>query len=145
MSLIDNGANLNDIDTSFKDGRSALHKAASVGHTRIIELLLSRGADPNILDAKGKTYSEILDDFTCSIESHEKDNFEVKSSQEYLPVSLSLQNSLGESLVSHDKDFSLILSESNEQQTAIQCSQCNAADIAFRRRGDRLLCQKCSK
>jgi len=44
-----------DICSTDYDRRSALHVAASEGHVRMVEFLLSRGADPNAKDRWGST------------------------------------------------------------------------------------------
>ncbi len=58
--LIEAGANINSLDSSFKDLRTPLMKAASQGHVDIISLLLDKGANPHLKDSKGNTYLDIL-------------------------------------------------------------------------------------
>ncbi len=48
--LIDNDANINHQD---RGGWCALHAAAQEGHLQIVELLLNRGANPNLIDSYG--------------------------------------------------------------------------------------------
>src|SRR5579885_2439462 len=43
------------IDSTDKDGRTALMLAASHGHVAVVRLLLDRGANPNARDAQGWT------------------------------------------------------------------------------------------
>ncbi|KNC81418.1 hypothetical protein SARC_06259 [Sphaeroforma arctica JP610] len=45
--LLDEGRDVNEI---FDGGETALHGAAGFGNTQASELLLDRGADPNIRD-----------------------------------------------------------------------------------------------
>ena len=44
-----------DVNTKDEDGRTALHLAASNGHTEIAKLLLANNADVNVIDAVGQT------------------------------------------------------------------------------------------
>jgi ankyrin repeat protein len=63
--LLDLGANPNEVPpadnwcVSLKDKEqglgSALHAAASKGHSEIVSLLLKRGADEGLKDSKGRT------------------------------------------------------------------------------------------
>ena len=53
------GVDINAQDESFGDHRTALHKAASQGHTRVVELLIAAGCDQNLLDAKGAKFHEL--------------------------------------------------------------------------------------
>ena len=39
----------------FAGGATPLHRAAYAGHRDIVELLLSNGADPRLVDSDGKT------------------------------------------------------------------------------------------
>jgi hypothetical protein len=50
--LLDHGA---DVNAPGLRGRTALHYAASAGHTRVVQLLLAHGANPNLPDADGRT------------------------------------------------------------------------------------------
>lgn len=47
-----------DVQDGF--GRTALHWAAAKGHQAVIDRLLAAGADTELLDFKGKTYTQIL-------------------------------------------------------------------------------------
>ncbi len=114
---------------------------------QIIDLLLSHGADPNILDAEGKTYFDILD----SNESCNKVQFDEKHDEEITPPVVSLNmmpQSSDESQVYHDDKTivsSIVRKEESELKASMLCSRCNSADIAFRRKGDDFYCQKCCK
>ena len=44
-----------DVNTKDEDGRTALHLAASNGHTEIAKLLLANNADVNVMNAVGQT------------------------------------------------------------------------------------------
>ncbi|KAF0682749.1 Aste57867_25152 [Aphanomyces stellatus] len=57
--LVQHSANLNMIDTSFGDRRTALHKAASQNHREIVALLVKAGADTSLCDAAGLTYDQV--------------------------------------------------------------------------------------
>ncbi|ETW08760.1 hypothetical protein H310_01278 [Aphanomyces invadans] len=57
--LIQHGASLNLVDTSFGDRRTALHKAASQGHRSVVDLLVKAGADTSLRDAAGYTYEDV--------------------------------------------------------------------------------------
>jgi ankyrin repeat protein len=52
MRLLENGV---DIDSPNLDGRRAASLAAENGHSKILELLLQRGADPNLEDPTGES------------------------------------------------------------------------------------------
>ena len=58
--LVQAGANVNAIDTSFGDGRTPLHKAAEQKHMDIYSLLLNAGADPIVKDNYGFTAMKLL-------------------------------------------------------------------------------------
>lgn len=58
--LLEAGADPNLADTSFKDRRTALHKAASCGHEQVLELLIAYGGDPGVVDAGGLTPAQVL-------------------------------------------------------------------------------------
>jgi ankyrin repeat protein len=49
--LLDNGANIDEVDNN---GKSALMHAAKIGRKNIIKFLLSRGANPTLLDKRGR-------------------------------------------------------------------------------------------
>jgi ankyrin repeat protein len=50
--LLDRGARINDIPAGFDFAGTALHYAALRGHRDMVDLLLGRGADPALTDAK---------------------------------------------------------------------------------------------
>ena len=50
--LLERGA---DINMRSQDGRTALILAVRQGHSRIVERLLSLGADPKVIDGYGET------------------------------------------------------------------------------------------
>ncbi|KAL4657022.1 ankyrin repeat domain-containing protein 50-like [Arapaima gigas] len=51
--LLDSGASVNQTDPV--DGRSLLANAAHIGSADMVQLLLSRGADPELMDSQGQT------------------------------------------------------------------------------------------
>ena len=53
--LLENGANVAAIDTSFQDERTALHKACDVGNVKACRILLSFGAKTDVMDRRGDT------------------------------------------------------------------------------------------
>ena len=57
--LFDRGANVNMQD---KEGYTALMLAAQNGHTNIVEILLSRGADPMIKNITNQTALDLCPD-----------------------------------------------------------------------------------
>lgn len=59
--LVASGARLDMRDTSFRDDRTAIMKAASQQNEEIVALLLQAGADGTLKDAGGRTYLDILD------------------------------------------------------------------------------------
>lgn len=54
--LLDHGAEVNGVGPH---GKTALHYAATAGHTRVVSLLLDRGADSNLVDANGQTARDL--------------------------------------------------------------------------------------
>ena len=58
-ALLESGANVHFADTSFQDGRSALHKACDAGHVACVELLLQHAADHAQQDSRGDTPLEV--------------------------------------------------------------------------------------
>jgi ankyrin repeat protein len=50
--LLDRGAA---IDAAARNGKTALHYAATAGHVRVAQLLLERGANPTLVDDNGDT------------------------------------------------------------------------------------------
>lgn len=58
--LLKAGADVNAVDSSYRDMGSPLHKAYSVASVPIVTLLLACGANPLQLDASGKTPQELL-------------------------------------------------------------------------------------
>jgi hypothetical protein len=53
--LLEGGANIHAIDTSFQDERTALHKACDVGNETACKILLAFGARTDVLDSRGDT------------------------------------------------------------------------------------------
>lgn len=58
--LLKAGADVNAIDSSYRDMGSPLHKAYSVANVPTVALLLTYGANPLQLDASGKTPVQLL-------------------------------------------------------------------------------------
>ena len=49
-----------DLNRQGKNGRTPLYVAAFNGHAKLVQLLLSAGADPNIADSFGQRYGSVL-------------------------------------------------------------------------------------
>ncbi len=125
-------------DTSFRDNRTALHKAAAGGHTNIIQLLIEFGADATILDAAGKTYLQILSErelvdlsVTTSIAQHQNETDD--------------NITRGINFEARDIDSESQLASRANGESLNRCGICNSVDLAFSLLRGILVCQKCSK
>jgi ankyrin repeat protein len=58
--LIKAGADVNAVDSSYRDLGSPLHKAYSIANVKIVNLLLNNGSNPVQLDAAGKIPQQLL-------------------------------------------------------------------------------------
>ena len=58
--LLKAGADVNAVDSSYRDMGSPLHKAYSVASVPIVKLLLASGANPSQIDASGKIPEQLL-------------------------------------------------------------------------------------
>lgn len=58
--LIKAGADVNAVDSSYRDLGSPLHKAYSIANVKIVDLLLDNGSNPFQLDAAGKIPQQLL-------------------------------------------------------------------------------------
>ena len=125
--LLKAGADVNSIDISFGDNRTALHKAASEGHNNIIKLLVESGADESVLDSQGKTYKNLIE----SSPPHEK-------------LDCILQTAACDRNATCERGALRPL-EKATLAPAEHCSMCHQVDIAFTVRGQHLLCQNCTK
>ncbi|RYH05684.1 ankyrin repeat domain-containing protein [archaeon] len=61
--LLKAGAAVNVQDSSFGDLNTPAHKAASQGHTDILDLLISYGAETSITNKDGKTPHDLLQQY----------------------------------------------------------------------------------
>lgn len=132
--LITAGANIDAIDTSFGDGRSALHKAAAEGHVNIVNLLIDSGADVTVQDRAGKIYSELLP----AAETAENNLVDPKDLHD------TRVNSNPSTIVTIGA--ATLKTEDNMSASRLKtCSWCGQPDIAFSPYKDGVLCQKCTK
>lgn len=54
------GADIDARDTSFRDHRTPLMKAASQGHQSVMDLLIKHGANVQLVDSQGLSYLDIF-------------------------------------------------------------------------------------
>lgn len=132
--LITAGANINAIDTSFGDGRTALLKAASKGHDSIIDLLIRNGADTSIVDSAGNSFADF--------------QILVKYAKNTLNGNIAQQQELQR--IQYDYEVHVNCFTENTasdwfQSPALTCSICGEADLAFADVGGRLICQICNR
>lgn len=79
--LLEYGALINSKDNTPNSKKTALHWAVIYKHEEIEQLLIARGADPNIVDADDKTALQYKDSQQSSMQSS---NSSVSSSSSYL-------------------------------------------------------------
>jgi ankyrin repeat protein len=129
--LLEFGCNVNAIDDSFKDKRTALHKAASralsegdVFH-QIISLLISYNADQTIRDKFGNLWMDLLKSNTImSTESS-------TSSSSTSTISSSSKKTINETTITNTNNIP-------------KCFVCNEMKYAFHKRIDgNLICTNC--
>ena len=60
--IIDATLNPDDLNIPFGSGNTALHLATFLGSKDVVKLLIQRGADKNIKNAKGFTAVDVMDD-----------------------------------------------------------------------------------
>jgi ankyrin repeat protein len=168
--LLKAGADVNAVDSSYRDLGSPLHKAYSVANVEIVNLLLESGANPLLLDAACKIPRQLLKkkyeknfpkleedimsaekaDAEANVDDQwvrnkeEKNDFKITATSEFVQGSdLSISNTVV---------IPNIDSDSREKETKVLkpgsiglvCCQCNLTCISFTRLTDgTLLCTDC--
>ena len=127
--LIAAGADLDAIDSSFGDGRTALHKAAAEGHVNIVNLLIESGADASVQDRSGRTYSELLPSLQIIAKNEEIGAINVQH------INVTYAKPGGSTIAEDQKSVPQLRT----------CSWCGQPDIAFSQYKDGVLCQQCTK
>ena len=135
---------MNAVDMSFGDGRTALMKAASQNQLEIIKLLLDSGANPEVEDAEGLQYTDLLihdsslhlcSERECSPRlcmTSEVTTDEISPSRYFCRTDTT-------SLVSKE-DFPELVPTIQKRR----CAKCQEPALAFSRiLGDRLICMRC--
>jgi ankyrin repeat protein len=161
--LLKAGGNVDAVDTSFGDNRTALHKAASEGHKDIVNLLIKNGADTSIVDRDNYSYLDLL-------EMADLRNRDAPSQTRALPTAEAIHNAVDMSgakevvgaeegrlatdeIVDSSSSSGSSRNNNGSSSTVLPsatsshrlCTVCGAEDIAFTRFGDVMLCQKCAK
>jgi hypothetical protein len=117
--LLSAGANIDARDTSFRDHRTPLMKAASQGHQLVMNLLIKHGANVDLVDSQGLSYLEILNQRVLDespSEEHGSTAFEENLSKPAAPVS-----------------------------SGIACSKCQKETYAVMYVQERIVCLQCGK
>lgn len=120
--LLDAGADPNIVDQSFRDGRTALHKAAAGGHRNVYELLLAYGADDSIVDASGRYARELFPAPSASVE--------LKPAEE-------------DPVAKERGETSIAVENQGNIAVGFQCPTCGNSSLLFTRYGRGLVCLNC--
>lgn len=126
--LVDAGAKLNPVDSSFGDGNTALHKAILGGHEDVYAYLVDKGADINLANSDGITACQLFE--------------QVKSE-------VGLRCLADESVVTFSASQSIANVDKVHETTTtttptLLCTYCNQPSVSFSRtKSKQLICTNC--
>ena len=113
------GADIDARDTSFRDHRTPLMKAASQGHQSVMDLLIKRGADLHLVDSQGLSYLDIFNQRVLDISSEH-----------------------GNSTVVEDEK---VPKQTPSVISGISCSKCHKETYAVMYVKEQIVCLECGK
>lgn len=118
-----NNPDNNDVDINSLEiyGKSLLYVACENGDYKIIEILLKRGADPNIYDHNGQSALDLANNHSNSVIAHVISNFTNSNSNNDDP-SEDFQVTSATSNYSDDQSITLVISNNSSAPTAMATS-----------------------